>query len=353
MIDKNISKARTLPGEFYSNQDNFDALRDIVFRNSWQYAGAFADEEINVKPVTIFEEFIDEPVVLTRDRSGEIRCLSNVCTHRANLVVEEPGKEALLRCRYHGRCFGLDGSFRSMPGFEDVADFPSDQDNLTQIRSGAIGPMQFLRLNGDKEWDEMFGQMLSAMGWVDHDRLTYRPACSRDYCVDAHWALYVDNYLEGFHVPYVHPGLNEALEVDSYEVELFDGGALQVGVAKEAETALMDIPPGTRFDGRRIYALYWWLFPNLMFNYYPWGISLNVVEPIATHRTRIRFLTFAYRELPDPDVSGIHQTEVEDERVVESVAKGLRSSFYWRGRFSPKHEKAVHHFQRMLGAVMG
>ena len=235
-----------------------------------------------------------------------------------------------------------------MPGFENVTDFPTPLDDLYRMTSTSIGPMHFVRFEDGKTRDDQFGHMLRLMSWVDHERLTYRPGASREYEVAAHWALYVDNYLEGFHVPYVHPGLNESLEVDAYEVDLFDGGALQVGIADENEKDLIDIPSGTRFDRKRIYALYWWLFPNLMFNYYPWGISLNVVEPVSIGHTRIRFLTFAYDGLPDPDVSGIHQTEIEDERVVESVAKGVRSSFYRQGRYSPEHEKAVHHFHRML-----
>ena len=354
MINPDINKARTLPSYFYRNEIYFKQLRERAFRNNWNFAGAFTDDdEINVKPVTILEGLIDEPVVLTRGKTGETHCLSNVCTHRGSIVVDEPGQEMMLRCKYHGRCFGLNGRFRSMPGFEDVEGFPSEADNLARITSRAIGPMQFLRLDGDVSWESRFAAILDSMSWIDHDVLTYRPACSRDYFIDAHWALYVENYLEGFHVPFVHPGLNKSLEVEAYEVDLFDGGALQIGVANENESALIDIPPGTRFDGQRIYALYWWLFPNLMFNYYPWGISLNVVEPVTGDKTRVRFLTFAYRDLPDPDVSGLHQTELEDERVVESVARGMRSSFYETGRYSPKHERAVHHFHRMLAGVVG
>ena len=302
----------------------------------------------NVVPLDLLPGFIDEPLVLTRDREGNTRCLSNVCTHRGNLLVEQAGDTKILTCRYHGRCFGLDGRFRSMPGFEGVENFPDEEDNLTSLGIRSIGPMQFVQTMGAHLWDDQFGEMLRSMSWFDHDELTFRPDCSRDYHVDAHWALYVDNYLEGFHVPYVHPALNNALDIESYRVELTDSGVLQVGVADDSEDSIHTIPDDSVFGGQRIYAFYWWIYPNLMFNYYPWGISFNVVEPIDIGNTRVRFMTFTKKYLPDPDVSGIHQTELEDELVVESVQRGMKSSYYDRGRYSPAHEQAVHHFHRMI-----
>lgn len=239
-----------------------------------------------------------------------------------------------------------------MPGFEDVNGFPTAEDDLYVLATESIGPMHFAQLREGPSFESVFGPMLNEMSWFGFDELTYRPGASHDYFVDAHWALYCDNYLEGFHVPYVHPGLNEALDVEEYTVELFEGCSLQIGVADDGEEDLLKIPSSHRLGNKRIYAMYWWVFPNLMFNFYPWGISFNVVEPISIIKTRIRFFSFARSSEPDPDVSQIHQTELEDEVVVESVQKGLQSSFYNRGRFSPKHEKAVHHFHLMLSNIL-
>lgn len=337
-----------MSSSFYRSELNFMQLRERAFRTTWNFGGVIdKDSDYNVLPFDLLPGFLNEPLLLSHD-GASTQCLTNVCTHRGNLLIEEPGKSRILRCRYHGRCFGLDGQFRSMPGFEDVEEFPSEKDNLVRLNHESIGPMHFVRLSGAKTWEEQFGQMLRRMHWVDLDNLTYRPDASKDYEVNAHWALYVDNYLEGFHVPFVHPSLNDSLEIEEYKVELTDGGVLQIGYADKDESDVHDIPADSEFAGQHIYAFYWWLYPNIMVNYYPWGISLNVVEPINLNKTKVRFLTFAYRELDDPDVSGIHQTELEDEAIVESVQRGMRSSFYDRGRYSPKHEKAVHHFHRMI-----
>ena len=86
----------------------------------------------------------------------------------------------------------------------------------------------------------------------------------------------------------------------------------------------------------------------MMFNFYPWGVSLNIVEPVNLNKTKIQFLTFVNKNEPTPDLSGIHQTELEDELIVEAVHRGMQSSFYNKGRYSPVHETAVHHFHNMI-----
>ena len=92
-----------------------------------------------------------------------------------------------------------------------------------------------------------------------------------------------------------------------------------------------------------------------MLNYYPRGLSLNLIEPISLTQTRIRFETFLWKEeLFDPRSRElIHMTELEDEEIVEAVQAGVRSRLYKRGRFSPKMEPAVHHFHQLVGKFMG
>ena len=116
-IDPDIRVARCLPGEVYTSNAWFELLRERVFARTWHYV---ADEDVleapgSALPCTLLERCLDEPLALVRDRRGELRALSNVCTHRGSLVVEEAGSLEGLRCRYHGRRFRLDGSFVSMP----------------------------------------------------------------------------------------------------------------------------------------------------------------------------------------------------------------------------------------------
>jgi choline monooxygenase len=353
MWTDDITNARTLPSSFYRDKDRFKPLVRKLFSTRWQYLGSTGElVDHNAIPVTLLPGVLDEPFLLTRDTGGTIRCLSNVCTHRGSTLLEAPADTMLLQCPYHGRCFELNGRFRAMAGFEGVRDFPSEQDDLPVIDTHVISQMIFGRIEGQRTWREQFEQMSEVMHWYPWDNLSYAPQLSRDFEIDAHWMLYIENYLEGLHVPFVHPALNTALQVPEYQINVYESASLQIGVARDNETSVFDLPGNVRWQDQRIYALYWFVFPNLMFNYYPWGISLNVVEPVEIDHTRVRFITF---QLPgvQPDIASIHQTEVEDEAIVERVQRGVRSSFYQSGRYAPLHEKAVHHFHRLVLQAMG
>src|SRR5690349_7270673 len=116
-IDPDVRKASTLPGSFYSDRALFDACRERIFARSWQMVGDLDMVIVpgSVCPFTMLEGCLDEPLLLVRDLDDLLHCLSNVCTHRGNIVCEGAGVERNLRFRYHGRRFKLDGSFEHMP----------------------------------------------------------------------------------------------------------------------------------------------------------------------------------------------------------------------------------------------
>lgn len=171
--------------------------------------------------------------------------------------------------------------------------------------------------------------------------------------VHAHWALYCDNYLEGFHVPFVHEDLNKVLDYGSYKTEIYQYCNLQIGYTNEA-TEVFDLPKNHIDYGKNVAAYYYWVFPNMMFNFYPWGLSINIVKPINLNKTEVSFLTYVYDDYKlDKGAGSISdKVELEDEMIVENVQKGVRSSFYKAGRFLPKIEKGVHHFHCLLAKFL-
>jgi choline monooxygenase len=159
--------------------------------------------------------------------------------------------------------------------------------------------------------------------------------------------------LEGFHIPFVHEGLNKILDYGDYTTEVYDYCNLQIGYTNEA-TEVFELPENHPDYGKNVAAYYYWVFPNMMFNFYPWGLSINVVKPIDIHKSKVSFISYVYDEskLDKGAGSAVEKVEREDEFVVENVQKGVRSSFYKAGRFSPTREKGVHHFHRLLAEFL-
>ncbi|MFN9194319.1 MAG: SRPBCC family protein, partial [Pseudomonadota bacterium] len=136
--------------------------------------------------------------------------------------------------------------------------------------------------------------------------------------------------------------------------ELFEGGNLQVALARPGDPAF-EPGPGAVDHGQRIAACYFWLFPNLMLNFYPWGLSLNLVLPLAPARTRVIFRSYVAdaSKLATGAGAALDPVELEDEAAVVQVQRGIRSRLYRGGRYSPQHERGVHQFHRLLAAALG
>jgi choline monooxygenase len=346
-IDPDIRRARSLPSEAYTSDVWFATMRERVFARTWHFvadAGRVATPG-RVLPCTLLERCLDEPIVLSRDAGGALHALSNVCTHRGNLVVSSEGEVEGLRCRYHGRRFGLDGRFVSMPEFDGVEGFPSASDDLSRVPLGRLDRLLFASVEPAMTFDELVAPVREQIPAGALGPTTFAPERSREYEVAANWALYCDNYLEGFHIPFVHPALSAAVDYGTYRTELFRWGTIQVARAKDGEDA---------FEGG-VAAYYAFLFPATMLNVYPWGLSINVVRPLAVARTAVSFLTYV-RDAGRLDCGAggdLHAVEMEDEAVVQAVQRGVRSRLYRAGRYSPARETGVHHFHRLLAERMG
>ncbi len=347
LVDEDITRAETLPGEAYRSEALHARILERVFAPSWQLApdaaelGAAAG---NVVPFLLLPGALDEPLLMVRD-GATLRCLSNVCTHRGALLCDEPCAATSLRCRYHGRRFALDGKLTHAPEFDGARDFPAARDHLPSLPVARFGPLVMTSLQPACDAATLFDPLRRRLGSLPVDALVLDPESVRDYDVAANWMLYVDNYLEGLHIPFVHPSLSQALDFGAYRTELDARGTTQIGIAKKGDDC---------FDGSDVAAWYFWLFPNLMLNFYPWGLSLNLVMPFSVNATRVHYRAYVLDESRRGRGagSGLDRVEHEDEAVVESVQRGIQSRLYRRGRYSPTRETGVHHFHRLLCAAL-
>ncbi len=335
VIDPDIRKARTLDASFYTDAGNFELSKERIFARSWHFLGQ-ANAGPTLEPINLLPGVLDEPLILIRSENGP-KCLSNVCTHRGKVLVEESCDAKLIRCGYHGRRFSLDGKFLSMPEFEGVKDFPTEADDLPEVAIAVRQGFVFASLDPIEPFEELVSDVAERFAEDNYEGLCL--TARREYEVDAHWALYCENYLEGFHIPYVHKGLNEVVDYGTYSTETFRYSSLQTAYDDAGEVA----------------ARYLFLFPNVMFNFYPWGISVNIVRPVSPSSSIVEFLTYVSDDslLEQGAGADLHGVEMEDEAVVESVQRGIRSRFYSHGRYSPTREQGTHHFHRLIAKFMG
>jgi choline monooxygenase len=350
-IDPDITRARTLPAHVYRSTEVYDLAVADMFPHTWQLVSASHAvlDAGQMAPWRFMEGSVNEPLLAVRDETGSPRIMSNVCTHRGALLVDAPGSARTLRCRYHGRQFGLDGRCQFMPEFQDVVDFPADEDHLSTVAYAQWGPFLFASLDPLISFEQWLGPIRSRVDWMPLAEFKRDPDTCRTYHVDANWALYGDNYLEGFHIPYIHPGLVSALDHKAYRTELFDQGSVQIGVASPGEDAFT-LPDDHPDAGLAIAGYYFFLFPNTLLNFYPWGLSVNLLLPQSAERTRIDYLSYVWDASRRSQGAGsdLHKVEMEDEAVVASVQQGIQSRLYTRGRYSPSCETGVHQFHHLL-----
>jgi len=352
-VDPNIARAWTLPSHLYFDAATFAAEKEKIFARTWQVAGHTSQV---ASPGDFFTTELDgEPLVFVRGLDGHLRGFYNVCRHRAGPPAEGCGSRKLFRCGYHGWTYNLDGSLISATEIDGVEGFRPEDFALAPVRTEVWFNLVFANL------DPNAPSLRESLGDLPEQAKKYPFADMklferRTYDMKCNWKTYVDNYLEGYHLPSVHPGLNRELDYNAYVVEPHERHVRQFSPIRGAQPG--DATPRRYQEAREdLTTDYFWIFPNWMLNCYPDNVSLNIVLPVEPERTLAIFEWY----LPEKDqaapaakasVEFSEQIQIEDVAICEAVQKNLRSRSYSRGRYSVKQEKGVHAFHRIYESTM-
>jgi choline monooxygenase len=350
-FDPRIERASTIPARLYNDPVYLELERERIFASTWQLAGRTSQLAEHGAFLTV--ELGNDSVVVLRD-GDVLRGFHNVCLHRAGPVAHGCGRRNTLQCRYHGWTYRLDGSLLRAPEMEEVANFHADEMRLVPVQVATWGPLVFVNVNGKapplEDVLEEIPQRVAAFGC---ERMQY--VTSKSWEIACNWKVYVDNYLEGYHLPVVHPGLHKELDYDQYRVEPHRYFSIQHAPLRATHGA----SPERRYDPAKDAvgeAVYVWLFPNTMLNVYMGQMQTNVVIPLSHDRTRVVFDWYAANPPADPGASEewtkllefSDEIQEEDITIVEAVQRNLRSRVYDRGRYSARRENGVHHFHALL-----
>jgi choline monooxygenase len=345
-----LARATTLPSRWYTDTALLDAERAAIFARAWQAVG---HAERVAQPGQYFAcDIAGEPILVTRANDGRLRAFSNVCRHRGAELCSAPGSGNVIRCPYHGWTYTLDGALHGAPEFEGVAEWDRSQVRLPEFRAEIWGPYVFVCQDpAAPPLADVMGAIPAEIAKIGCpiDRLHF--AYRRDYTIECNWKVYVDNYLEGYHLPAAHPSLFRELDYAQYRVDTFRYYSSQIAPIRARDGA-----QSRRYDfsDSSNEALYYWIFPNYMLNVYPDNLSANIILPLGPERTLTIFEWFAYGDagVRQATIDFSDEIQQEDIAICESVQRGLRSRHYDRGRFSVKRENGVHHFHGLLAEFL-
>jgi phenylpropionate dioxygenase-like ring-hydroxylating dioxygenase large terminal subunit len=348
-----LTHALTIPSSWYVDQNLYEHELNTVFSNTWQLA-ARADQ-VTQPGQYVTTDIAGEPIVIVRGNDSILRAFFNVCRHHAAAVMTEPeGRAPQLRCPYHGWTYSLEGELKGTPDFTGVCDFDRAGNGLAKVHVAEWENWVFVQLTESSAMtleeflttsltDEIKPLNLKELHWFER----------RHYNFDCNWKVFVDNYLDGgYHVPYLHKGLDSVLDYSNYQIENGTRHCLQWSpmVIEGAEAQTGAVRKGDR-------ALYYWIYPNFMINWYDGVMDTNLVIPRGVDQTEVIFDFYfpdvvgaEARERNTASVAVGQRIQDEDTAICKSVQRGLNSRAYTAGRLSVRREAGEHLFHRLLHA---
>lgn len=342
-----LALASTIPSSWYTDARVAELERQRVFGGTWQVVGR--TDQVAEPGQYLTADIAGEPVLVTRGRDGVLRGFFNVCRHHAAAVMTEPcGRAERLRCPYHGWTYGLDGQLLSAPQFEGALRFELAGNSLVPVHVGEWESFLFVHLGSDPvPLQSYLGEMIPQFAPLGLANLTFVER--REWTIGCNWKVFVDNYLDGgYHIPYLHRGLNSILSFKDYTIQTFERFCLQSSPIDasggEAMTAAVR-------HGR---ALYYWLYPNFMLNWYEGYLDTNLVIPLGRDRMKVIFDFYfadageSARERNRRSMDVSERIQDEDHAICESVQRGLGSRAYGAGRLSVRHEAGENLFHKLL-----
>ncbi len=328
-----------LPVELYRGEDALRGDRTAVLRRTWQFLGH--ESQMPVAGDYLAEVIGGAPVVAVRKADGELAAFHNVCRHRAGALVADGGGNCgeAFTCRYHGWRYALDGRLRNAVDFGHAPGFDPRRYGLFPIRVETWRGLVFVNL--DIEARPLSEAMAPLAGrWTD-GQAAFPLVERRAHTIACNWKTYVENYLEGYHLPMVHPEFDTDVVVSGYWTQI------------EGDTVFSGAP--ARDDS--VYGGLWaWLWPNLGVNVYRHGYMIERMTATGPAETRLDYFYFFDPARADELNAMLEVSDLvtaQDLQVCEAVQRNLEAGLYDGGVLSPRHETGVAWFQARIADALG
>ena len=361
-INRPVQEANGLPREAYTDPAFLALERAHVFDAGWVFVTAAAS--IPGPGDVLPFDLIGRPIVLVRQRDGGILAFHNVCRHRGVILVEQPASgRPTMTCPYHAWSYGLDGALLKTPHFggegnHDIGAIDRDCLALLPVRCETWHGLVFVNLSGDAcTLTEHMAPVARRYG--DFDFAEMRLGGVMEFTLAANWKLPIENFIEGYHLPWTHPFLNAISSMGHHYSVVDEPIVGQGSILYERDKAGHDGLPV--FQGLSehwsVRAEYPSLLPNMLLGVHVDHITVWGLYPQGPDRVLERvFFFYAGEAGLAPALASqrarveenLRSINLEDVGVVESMQRGRASPGYVDARFSPYQERTVHAFERQI-----
>lgn len=372
-VDPEITRAESLPSSAFVDPEFLDLELGTIFDHAWPLAPHESNSQSDLASLTDSLgktgsrapfNLLGKPLFLQRGKHGKLSCFPNVCTWHP--LVESPSIGGTVICPQHGRQFDNEGRFVAQAGFEKMEGFPRKSDNLQNVHVGEWGPWIFVSTGEPlAPFRDFVEKVQQSIPGLKFDSLKRQRVEGEVREVEGNWKQHAWNYMDNSHIRFVHKGpggLADASDLSSYRTELYKFSALQWAYARDEENGfshrlLADRFRDTKDKSKRVFALWWFIFPNTTLNFYPWGLSVNVYMPIPRKPDRMRFLWYQYALDEDKfqhrnSIWRSEQVDAEDVQANSLIITEVKSGFAPRGRFAPNEETGPHWFHRLVYEIV-
>jgi choline monooxygenase len=327
----------SIPARWYVDADIYRLEQERIFAREWMLIGFAA--QIAKPGDTLARDIAGRPVFAIRNREGALRAFLNICRHRAARLVPEGASHCdVLRCPYHGWLYDAEGRLKATPEFGEAPELDRSRLGLAPVRVAEWRGLVFVNLDPDASpVEEGLGDLVRVAERFPLERFEWQDRTV--YQLDFNWKNYVDNYMEGYHIPYLHPGLNRETEAKAYSVTPGDRVCTHRAPTRS----------GATYDG-----LWLWRWPNITIGIYGDGLNITRIVPYGPSQMALEIDFFFLPDAEaDPEdrrrkMQWTREVVEEDFEMCRAVQKNLGTGFYEAGPLSPRHENGVAYFHDLV-----
>lgn len=370
-----VSLASTINPDAYRSAEFFELERDRLWAASWVAVGLTAD--LLDPGQVIVREVAGRSIILTHDREiGQLRAFFNVCRHRGSrLLLEDCTVQKRIRCPYHAWAYGLDGQCLGTPLF-DGSEIPADQQGifdvseakgfdkadygLLPVRMETWGPLLFVNVSGDApELSEYLGDITRRLAGYALE--SWKVRTRKNYDIAANWKLIQENFMEYYHLPWVHPDLAKVSKIEDHYRWQGPGmycGMTTTPVSQGDGGEWLALPPYGGVEGSDLISgRHIALFPNVAMSVLPNHAFIMILNPVGHDRTIESTTILTHDDSMATDGAADALSELaafwdevnrEDVHIVERVQQGVSTPEYEGGRMCYRFEEPVHRFQNAI-----